>query len=360
MNESRVLRVALLSIAFLAFGLVGSAQAQVLLDDTSAEFQWQAAAGNVEFYEVYVSRSSRKGDYELEQTVSAPSTSAIIQAGIGEVARIRVRAGNALGFGPMSPPSDPVRFGLPPELPPVGTPGVIPGRAAGSDNGLLFYRDPDTSIVWQFSMLDADNVSSQLGQEADPNWSIATSGDFDGDGAADLLWQHTSGATRIWYLDPDGFQVEGGPTSPGLGWNAESTGDLDGNGQDDVFWRGPGGPTAAWLRSGTDWSTTWFPPVPDDVFELLAIGDFDGDGLDDLFWRDMSNTDTLIWFIASDGQNGIYAQVEVSEKQPLLWEVSESYDHDGDGNEDINWRLRKSPNVSRWWYLSAEGVRTDD
>ncbi len=38
-------------------------------------------------------------------------------------------------------------------------------------------------------------------------WKFATTGDFDGDGQADLLWRHPDGRAVLWYVD--GRQISG-------------------------------------------------------------------------------------------------------------------------------------------------------
>ena len=38
------------------------------------------------------------------------------------------------------------------------------------------------------------------------DWSVADTGDYNGDGRADILWRHTTGAAAIWDVH-DGQQV---------------------------------------------------------------------------------------------------------------------------------------------------------
>lgn len=367
MNFGRAIRATLtmwagLLALTLAAGMLTAAtaaRAQVLIGETSARFDWQAASGSVGFYEVYVSRSTRDGHYALEQTISGSATSVVIDATVGEVVRIRVRAGNDQEFGPMSEPSDPVRFGLPPELPVLGSPGVISGRVGGTDDGSVFYANPTTGDVLRFSTLEAGVQPTTIGTEPDTSWTLAASGDFDGDGAPDLFWRNSDGTTRIWYLDANGYQEELGALDPGASWTAEITGDLDGNGQDDVFWRAASGATLGWFRVNTEFQTAGFPPMPTASWELLAAGDFDADGFDDLLWRSLETTDTAIWFIGIDPYNGISARARPALKRSLLWEVFESYDEDGDGYEDIHWRVKDSHDIAEWWHMQGEKVRAE-
>lgn len=343
----------LLAIAAWALLTPGAALAQVLIGETSARFDWDPASGDVGFYQVFVSRSTRGGSYELEQTVSTHSVT--LDAGVGEVVRVRVRAGNDLSFGPLSLPSDAVRFGLPPQLPVFGTPGVFQGRASGSDTGFIFYADPQTGDVWRFSATDASAPAELLGTENDDSWELFASGDFDGDGVADLFWRHdASGATRIWFLQGNGYSEEVGPLYPGADWSAEITGDFDGNGQDDVLWRSDAGHIRTWFRTGTEFTYTIFPPMPTDTIELVASGDFDGDGVDDIFWRDVTTTGTLVWFMAVDPYNGSYAQTRTSSRRSMLWEVFEVRDENGDGTDDVHWRMKSSHDLAEWWLMDGE------
>jgi hypothetical protein len=44
---------------------------------------------------------------------------------------------------------------------------------------------------------------------AAPGWNIVGSGDFNGDGFADLLWQNSSAPTQYWIYLLDGVNVIG-------------------------------------------------------------------------------------------------------------------------------------------------------
>ena len=41
------------------------------------------------------------------------------------------------------------------------------------------------------------------------SWSIAETGDFDGDGKSDILWRDTNGNVAIWFMN--GTQLRFGP-----------------------------------------------------------------------------------------------------------------------------------------------------
>jgi hypothetical protein len=334
-----------------------AAAAQVLIGETTARFDWDAAAGSVDFYEVHVSRSSQSGgSYQLEQTVTTHS--AFLDGGVGEVLRIQVRAGNSTELGPMSAPSSAVRFGLPSQLPVVGSPGVFQGRASGANTDFVFHADPATGEVWQYSLVDATAAPVLVGTEPDPGWTVFASGDFDGDGSADLFWRHPAGATRIWFVDVGSYQEEFGPTYPGNQWMVEVSADFDGNGQDDLLWRQDRGTVLGWFRVESEFTLALFPTMWPGTKELLSAGDYDGDGMDDVFWRDTQSTDTSIWFMSVDPNAGPIATPETSERQSTQWEVFESRDHNQDGTDDLRWRMKTSHDVTEWWLMSGPQVST--
>jgi hypothetical protein len=75
---------------------------------------------------------------------------------------------------------------------------------------------------------------------AEQSWQVAGLGDYDGDGKADVLWRND--ATGENYLYPmDGTTIK--PTEgylrtvADLSWEVKGTGDYDGDGKADVLWR---------------------------------------------------------------------------------------------------------------------------
>ena len=87
------------------------------------------------------------------------------------------------------------------------------------------------------------------------NWSIAGIGDFDGDGYSDILWRDNQGDVRIWLLGttPTSLNIR---SSADLGnvppnWSIVQTGDYNGDGFSDILWEDNTGNLKAWFMQGT-------------------------------------------------------------------------------------------------------------
>jgi FG-GAP-like repeat len=86
------------------------------------------------------------------------------------------------------------------------------------------------------------------------------------------------------------------------------TGDFNGDGMADILWRDTTGDVAIWLMNGATVSTFGGLGNVPTTYSIALVGDYNGDGMSDLLWRDTSGN-TSIWFmngtmVASTGAVG--------------------------------------------------------
>jgi hypothetical protein len=124
------------------------------------------------------------------------------------------------------------------------------------------------------------------------NWQIRGIGDFNGDGRDDILWRHAGdGLITDWLGQTDGaFSNNYSNLAAGvpLEWSIDSTGDFNGDGKDDILWRHDTGVISDWLgQDSGGFVNNYQNSVAAAPLSLhvAEVGDFNRDGRDDILWR---------------------------------------------------------------------------
>jgi glucose/arabinose dehydrogenase len=239
-------------------------------------------------------------------------------------------------------------------------PGALPADFDGDDRGDVLWQTDDGSLAMWFmngtQIKGADYIRSgtAIVKTPGPDWHIVETGDFDGNGRADLFWRTDSGALAIWKMN--GNQIMGadflrsGTTmvgTPGPDWHVLGTDDFDGDGRGDLLWRTDDGTLAIWELDGTQIKAADYFRIgstiiktPGSDWHIVGTGDFDGDGRGDLLWR-TDDGSLAIWEM--DG-----TQIKAADFLKIGsttigapgsdWHIDGTGDFDGNGTDDILWR----------------------
>lgn len=238
--------------------------------------------------------------------------------------------------------------------------------------GWIWQGPGDTqSEVWQLTFpLGTNNwsdpditVLSEFSDQA--NWNIATTGDFDGDGDADILWRHDvdsvlGGEIKIWEME-DGTDIDVidiGTADTDHEWTIVGAGDTDKDGDDDLLFanNSTGEVIIAEMQDGDMvylYSLGIAADENDDVTHLaIRTGDFDQDDDVDLLLQEVGSTALITWEIEN---NGFVLERTLANTGTDYNPVCTG-DFDGDGDDDIM-LVGASPTNQEKWFEMEDFVR---
>jgi glucose/arabinose dehydrogenase len=121
---------------------------------------------------------------------------------------------------------------------------------------ILFQRSNGELAMWFMSgsmvLLGRPLIPPQV---ADTNWIVRAAGDMNRDGFADIIWQHqVTGDLAVWFMEGN-RQLGGRLLTPGniwdVNWHIVGTGDINGDGHPDVVWQNRvDGRLVVWFMDG--------------------------------------------------------------------------------------------------------------
>lgn len=225
----------------------------------------------------------------------------------------------------------------------------------GKDDILWRNTVSGTVYIWFIDGSAMASPAAYVTTESNLSWTIVGTDDFNGDSKDDILWYNTSSNKLYIYL-MDGATILGDSGSPGAisdsNYAIVSTGDFDGDGNADILWMNKIlGQVYIWPMDGAVADPAeYIATVSDPDQLLLTTADPNNNSKSDIFWID-DNQDTVYYWLM-DG-NTILSTVTLPDTGGAV-----KNDFDGDGNSDLLWRNSSSGSVYMW-FLDGSTLKTN-
>ncbi len=179
-------------------------------------------------------------------------------------------------------------------------------------------------------------------------------GDINGDGRTDLIWNSTSNTNRLYIGlgSKDGrFVFKRQQDHPMRDWSGFETniGDVNGDGREDVIWNSTASQTTLVAGLGTRSGRLLFlppqrHPATDSSARKAQLADINGDGLDDIVWNSENRSNSVYISLGTVSGRFIFKS---GQRHPRSdWSDYDAYvaDVNGDGFDDLVWNATGSVN----------------
>ena len=234
--------------------------------------------------------------------------------------------------------------------------------------------DGHADIIWQHLgdgslatwFLDGATVIGteylSINQVTDLNWRIVGSGDLNGDGYSDIVWQHqTQGYLAVWFLR--GSQVISTEflsidRVADTNWKIRGVGDTNDDGMADLIWQHQTeGWLAVWYMRGTQVTATQFLSVnrvADTDWQIAGAGDTNRDGKADIIWQHRTDRRLAVWYLDGIRVTGTRL-LSIDRRTDPQWIIRGVGDTNGDGKSDVLWQNDATGDLEVW-YLDGSDV----
>ena len=215
----------------------------------------------------------------------------------------------------------------------------------------MWWQNNDGSLAtWQMQGTKCVAPTRLNVPPATGGWEIVGTGDFEGNGNRDLLWQN-GGWLAVWFMD--GTNVTGrarlNSTPVSSGWRIMATGDIDGDTHDDILWQN-GGWAAVWFMNGTNLTgMAHLNSVPIAAgWRIAGTGHFRDAAHTDIVWQNSTGW-VALWLMDHTNCTGIIHLNNVSAGNG--WKLVGTADMNGDGHVDLVFQNSTGP--AAYWLMNG-------
>ena len=216
----------------------------------------------------------------------------------------------------------------------------LPAKLHGADvvaSSIVFQNPQGFLAAWTADGTNVNSASyfipSQIG---DTNWKVVGTGDFNGDGNKDYVFQHTDGSLGVWYMSGNAM-VQAAYLEPSqtgdVNWRVAAVADFNQDGRPDLLFQHTDGTVGVWIMNGASQAQASIlqPSLTGDgSWRAVGATDFDDDGQTDILFQNRDGT-VGIWYMT-----GLVLKTAVtSPPVDVAWHAVGAKDFNGDRKPDI-------------------------
>ncbi len=237
-----------------------------------------------------------------------------------------------------------------------GVPDLIWQSISTSEATVHYYGGSGGSVDQGFNWIYPNPVSG---------WRIVAIADFNRDGHLDIVWQQSS--TReatVHYLGGPQGDIDQGYNwlypNPVSGWHIVGAADFNGDGIPDIVWQNDATRQATvhymgGVKGNIDQGFNWVHLNPVPGWSIVGIADFNGDGIPDIVWQNDSTRQVTVHYMGGS-QGNIDEGYNWLYPNPVSgWHVVGAVDMNGDGHPDIIWQSDTTGQATVHYFSGAQG-----
>ena len=324
-----------------------------VLSDSLADFSWSAVSGATQ-YQLTVG-TTPGGTNIFSGTTAGTSQTVNFIPCTGGTIYVELSAYVGGSFQPAGETSYPCKSAI--------------GDFNGDGHQDLVWQNNSTRQVTVNYYGDATPVAqgwNYLNSGGVPGWHVVGTGDFDGNGVPDLVWQNdtTRQVTVNYYGGAGGAVYQGWAyldAAGDPGWSVVGVADMDGNGVPDLIWQNDttkvvtvnyyGGAGGAVYQGWAYLNSTGNPG-----WSVVGVADFDGNGTPDLVWQNLSTRQVTVNYYGGTGGATYQNWAYLNAAGVPGWTVVGARDFNADGVPDLVWQNDTTHQVSVNFYGGQGGA----
>jgi hypothetical protein len=238
---------------------------------------------------------------------------------------------------------------------------------------LVFLNTSQTPLADVRIWTDFQRSTERLWRQVKPVWDVQVTGDLDGDGAGDIVWRYLAddprdtGVSYIWFYNGGNTPVVRKRGGAPLSWSLVGAADFDGNGAADMVYVSPENQVRVLMATPNRTCANLSAGVVPTGFKAIKLGDFTGNGRAELLMRNPTTGQTLLKTMNASGltlpaftgdpddPNAACTSSSLALTTSDLgllpsdpaWQLLATGDFDGNGIVDIAWK-RADGTITLW------------